>query len=350
MGCAKTDFLTGFLTWAHGFASGTRIAHEINQLKESKSNGWNTMDKLLVPKWNDINTRLLSHVSLFKSSQHPSCKGGAGRVIDFTQSYLCMKAVSCTHPHTLVKFVTLSSALQMSYHTLNFHLTIQKLIFYDISFPLFHLNDQDIWAYSHSPNRLNSLIQMLVPLAPFHKRGLHLLGLAQSSPCNIRSPVLTWSAFHHSSDWYSYQSVWSSRPLYKTSGLATSWYKGTRTVGSYRWSSDHSPTVTAMAGPWPFDPVWATVSPDRYKAVIAHGYIMGFAFAILFPFGAILIRTASFRNLVASHFSDQFLPVQAYCSSCEVILQSDSHVPILELPQYILFSIFSVAVAGDADS
>lgn len=63
-----------------------------------------------------------------------------------------------------------------------------------------------------------------------------------------------------------------------------------------------------MAGPWPYVSVWATVSPDRYKAVLAHGYIMGFAFAVLFPFGAILIRTASFRGLVVRHFSDNFLP------------------------------------------
>ena len=44
-----------------------------------------------------------------------------------------------------------------------------------------------------------------------------------------------------------------------------------------------------------------TVNPDRHNAVITHGTIMGFTFAFLFPLGAIIIRTASFRGLVWIH-------------------------------------------------
>ena len=39
------------------------------------------------------------------------------------------------------------------------------------------------------------------------------------------------------------------------------------------------------------------VNPNRHNAVIAHGTIMGLAFGALFPLGAILVRTSSFRGL-----------------------------------------------------
>ena len=39
------------------------------------------------------------------------------------------------------------------------------------------------------------------------------------------------------------------------------------------------------------------VNPNRANAVIAHGTIMGLAFGALFPLGAILVRTSSFRRL-----------------------------------------------------
>ena len=42
-------------------------------------------------------------------------------------------------------------------------------------------------------------------------------------------------------------------------------------------------------------------SPIRKNAVIAHGTFMGFAFGFLFPVGAIIIRSASFRGLVWIH-------------------------------------------------
>ena len=58
------------------------------------------------------------------------------------------------------------------------------------------------------------------------------------------------------------------------------------------------PTAVLMEWPWPANSAWAQVNPIRHNAVIAHGTIMGFAFAFLFPLGAILIRTASFRGLV----------------------------------------------------
>jgi len=44
-----------------------------------------------------------------------------------------------------------------------------------------------------------------------------------------------------------------------------------------------------------------TVNPIRMNCVITHGTIMGFAFAFLFPMGAIIIRVASVRGLVWIH-------------------------------------------------
>ncbi|KAL6718395.1 hypothetical protein ACLMJK_004484 [Lecanora helva] len=43
------------------------------------------------------------------------------------------------------------------------------------------------------------------------------------------------------------------------------------------------------------------IDPVHHNAVITHGTLMGFAFAFLFPLGAIVIRTASFRGLVWVH-------------------------------------------------
>ena len=43
------------------------------------------------------------------------------------------------------------------------------------------------------------------------------------------------------------------------------------------------------------------INPARHNAVITHGTFMGFAFAFLFPLGAIIIRIASFRGLVWVH-------------------------------------------------
>ena len=43
------------------------------------------------------------------------------------------------------------------------------------------------------------------------------------------------------------------------------------------------------------------VRSDRHTATIAHGTIMGLAFVIFLPLGAILIRVASFRGLVWVH-------------------------------------------------
>ena len=45
----------------------------------------------------------------------------------------------------------------------------------------------------------------------------------------------------------------------------------------------------------------------RHRAVITHGTVMGFAFAFLFPLGAILIRVASFRGLIWVHAAIQSL-------------------------------------------
>ena len=45
----------------------------------------------------------------------------------------------------------------------------------------------------------------------------------------------------------------------------------------------------------------------RHNANIAHGTVMGFTFAFLFPLGAILIRVASFRGLIWVHAAIQTL-------------------------------------------
>lgn len=45
----------------------------------------------------------------------------------------------------------------------------------------------------------------------------------------------------------------------------------------------------------------------RHNAVVTHGTVMGFAFAFLFPLGAILIRVASFRRLIWVHAAIQSL-------------------------------------------
>lgn len=73
-----------------------------------------------------------------------------------------------------------------------------------------------------------------------------------------------------------------------------------------------------MAWTGPVSPVWAHVNPDRQKAQVAHGIILGFAFAFLFPLGAILIRTASFRGLVVRQIAQLFLPVRDCFSSRHV--------------------------------
>ena len=70
-----------------------------------------------------------------------------------------------------------------------------------------------------------------------------------------------------------------------------------------------------MAWSGPIDPAWAHVNPNREKAVTAHGYIMSVAFAVLFPLGAITIRTASFRSLVVRQSPDYSFPLKACFSS-----------------------------------
>jgi len=47
------------------------------------------------------------------------------------------------------------------------------------------------------------------------------------------------------------------------------------------------------------------VNPNRKSAQITHGTVMGLAFAFLFPLGAIIMRTLSFRGLVWVHAAIQ---------------------------------------------
>lgn len=82
-----------------------------------------------------------------------------------------------------------------------------------------------------------------------------------------------------------------------------------------------------MGWPWPANPAWADVNPDREKAVSAHGTVMGFAFAFLFPLGAILIRTMSFRGLVVRHFYGFYLPVRDCPLSPEICCTSKLILP-----------------------
>ena len=44
---------------------------------------------------------------------------------------------------------------------------------------------------------------------------------------------------------------------------------------------------------------------QHHNAIVTHGVIMGLAFAVVFPLGAILIRVASFRGLVWVHAAVQ---------------------------------------------
>ena len=50
-----------------------------------------------------------------------------------------------------------------------------------------------------------------------------------------------------------------------------------------------------------------TVTGVHHNAIITHGTVMGFAFAFLFPLGAILIRVASFPGLIWVHAAIQSL-------------------------------------------
>ena len=101
-----------------------------------------------------------------------------------------------------------------------------------------------------------------------------------------------------------------------------------------------------MAWSGPYNPVWANVNPDRHKAVIAHGTVMGFAFAVLFPFGAILIRTASFRKLVVRLSSDYFLPAQACFSSRQSSCSSRAVVPCASLLKQSHYSSLCMQMRG----
>ena len=43
----------------------------------------------------------------------------------------------------------------------------------------------------------------------------------------------------------------------------------------------------------------------HHNSIVAHGTIMGFTFAFLFPLGAIIIRLASFRGIIWVHAAVQ---------------------------------------------
>ena len=125
-------------------------------------------------------------------------------------------------------------------------------------------------------------------------------------------------------------------------------YKPFSNVGPLLQSSTLFPTTILMGWPWPANPVWANVNPDRMNAVTAHGTIMGFAFALLFPLGAILIRTASFRGLVVRSFSEFILPVRDCLSSRETCCRSNVFLPLSSLPKHV-FPFKFLSTDGNTD-
>lgn len=65
------------------------------------------------------------------------------------------------------------------------------------------------------------------------------------------------------------------------------------------------PTATTASGTVNNDPGFDQALGTRAK--IAHGTIMGLAFALLFPIGGIIIRVLSFRGLIWVHAGLQML-------------------------------------------
>lgn len=75
-------------------------------------------------------------------------------------------------------------------------------------------------------------------------------------------------------------------------------------------SSGSSPTSPATTGSGNTGATSDGFSLDfkkRNRAMIAHGAVMGLAFALFFPIGSILIRVFSFRGLVWVHAATQLL-------------------------------------------
>ena len=66
----------------------------------------------------------------------------------------------------------------------------------------------------------------------------------------------------------------------------------------------------------------------RNKAVIAHGVIMGLAFALLFPSGAIMIRLLSFTGLVWVHAGVQMIAYALAIAGMGYV-DSDSFFPLI---------------------
>ncbi|KAL8791639.1 MAG: hypothetical protein Q9195_005788 [Heterodermia aff. obscurata] len=90
-----------------------------------------------------------------------------------------------------------------------------------------------------------------------------------------------------------------------TSGSSSSSSSGSSSDGS-SGSSSGSSSGGSTGGADDFEQL-AKDFAKRNKAVIAHGVIMGLAFALLFPSGAIMIRLFSFTGLVWVHAGAQML-------------------------------------------
>ena len=82
----------------------------------------------------------------------------------------------------------------------------------------------------------------------------------------------------------------------------------TQTTASGTTSSGSSPTSTAASGSGDVGAVSVDDGSElknRNKAMIAHGVVMGLAFAFVFPLGSILIRIFSFPGLLWVHAGTQ---------------------------------------------
>ena len=86
----------------------------------------------------------------------------------------------------------------------------------------------------------------------------------------------------------------------------TSGNSSSSAAGSSTDSSSGSSTGGSSGGAGEYEQL-AKQFAKRNKATIAHGVIMGLAFALLFPSGAIIIRLLSFTGLVWVHAGLQML-------------------------------------------
>ncbi|KAL8829199.1 MAG: hypothetical protein Q9191_002150 [Dirinaria sp. TL-2023a] len=100
----------------------------------------------------------------------------------------------------------------------------------------------------------------------------------------------------------------SLNPFVDTTATATTAASASPSASASAGSSGDSQGAQGEGGGSESSDAEASIASDfakRRKAVIAHGTIMGLAFALLFPTGSILMRLFSFRGLVWVHAAFQ---------------------------------------------